>query len=1071
MGQSVPLRPIVAKVGKRMKHGVPWNVKGIPPEVRDSARKAARMSGMSVSEWLNSAILDRAAEDGIPVRDFEDDEDEGRTVAPAAEDRLGAIAAEFAKSIERIDRRLDQIANERPASQRDYRESPATVPAPQAYAPPAEPTPPVQPDLVADQWDSSLDQAIAEISSRQHALDAGAAPAPQRPAPPPARPRAPQSYPAGWRDYHPQRAQEPRYQEPRAPQQDLSGLDRQLQHITAQIDSLHRPSAIEQAINALRADLGEIGRSLKEALPKRAIDALEADMRMLAERIDQSRQCGVDPVTIATMERGLAEVRDALRALTPAESLAGFERAVRELALKIDQMGSGSLDIRTLQQLEQAITGLRGVASHVASNDSLTKLAEEVRGLSARIDRVAVNAAGAGADVMSGIEDRISALTDQLKTMSGRPTLPPRIEEILTRFADRAEQAPALSGGDQAAMRNLEDRIADLAAKLDASDARLGSLSAIERGFADLLVHLDEMRSEKRNVPDRDVADLKRDVARTHDTLESVHGALSAIVDRLAQIEAGTKAGVMAAAKAPVMPQNGGMAVAAATLAAPSVAQPVRAPAPVSPAVGPAAGKPQPAPTAPAPQVGKAAPASSHSASTHGAPTGMPAQGKPMPQAGAPRRPIEPTLPPDHPLEPGSGIPRPPVSAAERIAASEAALSPARTPTGMNAGSANFIAAARRAAQAAGPAVAAAQASAATAAPETEKKPESKLGERMKKLLVGASVFAIVVGGAHIAFNSFFSHDDASEAPPAVEEPAKTPVEPKAPTPERNDGRQSGLQAPVAPAPSAPAEVASDDTGSINDQTTASLSAMPPLDPLDERLTLSDKLPFPLRNAAANGDPAAAYEVAMRHLDGRGVPQNLQQAVLWLDRASNAGLAPAQFRLGSLYEKGQGVKKNLEAAQKLYLAAADKGNAKAMHNLAVLQAEGARGKPDYKAAAQWFRKAAERGVADSQYNLGVLYARGIGVEQNLSESFKWFTLAAAQGDKDSTAKRDEVAARLDHQSLITARLAVQNFVAVPQPDDAVNVKSPEGGWDKPTVPASRTPKKPRTIEPARSTAS
>ncbi|NWG25719.1 MAG: hypothetical protein HXY30_15105, partial [Pseudorhodoplanes sp.] len=554
MGQSVRLRPIVAKVGKRMKHGVPWNVKGIPPEVRESARKAARLSGMSVSEWLNSAILDRAAEDGIPVRNFEDDEDEDRTAAPASEpDRLAAIASEFARSIERIDRRLDQIAGERaerPMAQAEDREAPATVPAPQAYAPAAEPTPPVQPGLVADQWGSSLDLAIAEISSRQHALDAGTAPARDLAAPPPARPRAPQSYPAGWRDYHPQRAHEPRFrethQEPRAPQPDLSGLDRQLRHITAQIDSLNRPSAIEQAIRDLRADLSEIGRSLREALPKRAVDALEADMRMLADRIDQSRQCGVDPATIATMERGLAEVRDALRALTPAESLAGFERAVRELALKIDQMGSGSLDIRTLQQLEQAITGLRGVASHVASNDSLTKLAEEVRGLSARIDRVAVNAAGAGADVMSGIEDRISALTDQLKTMSGRPALPPRIEEILTRFADRADQAPVLSGGDQAAMRHLEDRIADLAAKLDASDARLGSLAAIERGFADLLVHLDEMRSEKRNVPDRDIAELKRDVARTHDTLESVHGALSAIVDRLAQIEAGARAGAVA---------------------------------------------------------------------------------------------------------------------------------------------------------------------------------------------------------------------------------------------------------------------------------------------------------------------------------------------------------------------------------------------------------------------------------------------------------------------------------------------------------------------------------------------
>ena len=115
------------------------------------------------------------------------------------------------------------------------------------------------------------------------------------------------------------------------------------------------------------------------------------------------------------------------------------------------------------------------------------------------------------------------------------------------------------------------------------------------------------------------------------------------------------------------------------------------------------------------------------------------------------------------------------------------------------------------------------------------------------------------------------------------------------------------------------------------------------------------------------------------------------------------------------------MKKDLTSGARPLLAAADKGNAKAMHNLAVLYAEGIDGKPDYQTAAQWFRKAADHGVTDSQYNLGILYARGIGVEQNLAESYKWFALAAKQGDDDAAKKRDEVAARLDPQSLAAAK--------------------------------------------------
>jgi localization factor PodJL len=265
--------------------------------------------------------------------------------------------------------------------------------------------------------------------------------------------------------------------------------------------------------------------------------------------------------------------------------------------------------------------------------------------------------------------------------------------------------------------------------------------------------------------------------------------------------------------------------------------------------------------------------------------------------------------------------------------------------------------------------------------------------------------------------------------------------------------------------PAAPPAPAGDTTGSAKPPLDITAVSTPPAPAAAHAPNLADKLPASiggpaLRTAGAAGNPAAEYEIGVRFAEGRGVPANTELAVQWLERAANQGLAPAQYRLGSLYEKGQGVKKDLEKARTLYLAAADKGNAKAVHNLAVLYAEGIDGKPDYRTAAQWFRKAAERGVADSQYNLGILYARGIGVDQNLAESYKWFSLAAAQGDQDSAKKRDDVTGRLDQQSLVAARLAVQTWVAEPAPDEAMTVKAPANGWDgapaaAPAKPAAR----------------
>jgi localization factor PodJL len=211
-----------------------------------------------------------------------------------------------------------------------------------------------------------------------------------------------------------------------------------------------------------------------------------------------------------------------------------------------------------------------------------------------------------------------------------------------------------------------------------------------------------------------------------------------------------------------------------------------------------------------------------------------------------------------------------------------------------------------------------------------------------------------------------------------------------------------------------------------------------------------------LRAAVLKGDPAAAYEIGVRFAEGKGVAANYDEAAKWLDRAAQAGVVPAIFRLGTFYEKGLSVKKDVDIARRYYMQAAERGNAKAMHNLAVLDADGGGKGANYNSASQWFRKAADRGIADSQYNLGILYARGIGVEQNLAESFKWFSLAAAQGDVDAGRKRDDIAKRLDAQSLAAAKLAIQTFTAEPQPDDAINVAAPAGGWDSAPAAAGNT---------------
>ncbi len=183
--------------------------------------------------------------------------------------------------------------------------------------------------------------------------------------------------------------------------------------------------------------------------------------------------------------------------------------------------------------------------------------------------------------------------------------------------------------------------------------------------------------------------------------------------------------------------------------------------------------------------------------------------------------------------------------------------------------------------------------------------------------------------------------------------------------------------------------------------------------------------PQPLIEAVNTKDMKAQFEMGRRLADNQNDPMLLANAFAWFNAAAAQGFAPAQYRVGNMYEKGLGVERNATEAKLWYQMAAEAGNASAMHNLAVLFASGADGTVDSASALRWFQKAADLGVGDSQFNLGVMKGKGQGVEQDLEESYKWLALLAKSGDTEAASKRDEVAQSMRPEQLKSAKSKVE----------------------------------------------
>jgi localization factor PodJL len=1014
-----------------MKFCRPWNVEGVRQRARETARTAARRSRVTVGEWLDSAIIERAAEEGIDLPGTHDNGNRPREDLVSINDRLTHLT----KQLDRIERTGGGVQNdERSREERDaithldQRIDHAITEGKFAVR-------------EIERRAMSIDQALSNLGrTRLHGAYLA----------PPSRLHIEPSAAGDSAKQHPTDIRcTPGESQQLHGDLDLSRLEQQLARIGRQIDTMARPCHAEAAAEALRADLADIKRIITATMPARALDAIENEMRSLIERLDADRDRGIDPGAFAGLERSLAEVRDQLCQRAPVKYLAGFDQAVQTLSRKIDVIAAGFPDPGALQRIDEAVAAVSRVVSQLASNDALANVAQDVRLIAEKLERMATTAAQSPSD-------------------QPNPTTSAQLENKITRLAQ----------------------------KVDASEARLTRLGSIERGLSELVQHLERIRA--RNA--QSVSPAQPAVSGSNDeAVEALRRRVDALIQKRAMQTESAPEGVQSTVEsdprqvAPPLVGSEQTTPVTPPLATSQREQPQQRNATQSAIRGraPDAG-PQ---TDATPKAGAPIGASPLSASPRPFTSRLTGLGpafadevrfvRPMPLA-ATRLPIDPTLPPDTPLEPGSGKQRfgavgagPIVAPSDEVGADDPDKTKSR---------AEFIAAARRAAQVA------ANGREDTRRPSEEApvSAEKTLTQRMKTLLFGGFLLATVLGlsrpGLYHLYQAQpgtgFNHGGSAQlitvtpsqlnsAPTKVDAIAvasrqtavaesSTPsvtlseISPRgsSSTEATNSQVQNDRQSGVADSTQGAFAVSqSDAAGGFTGATTPSLApdsahaaSLSPAPEGEGRSVINTA--SQLYAALSAGNPAAAYEMGSRFAEGRGAPVNFQQAALWFDRAAKAGSVPGLFRLAVLYERGQGVAKDLKEARRLYLAAADKGHTKAMHNLAVMYVQAIDGKPDFATAARWFEKAANRAVVDSQYNLGVLLSRGVGVDQSLPEAYKWFALAAARGDREAAKRRDDIAAVLDAQSLNAARLAVQAFVAETTPADAMSNPEPPGGWDQ-----------------------
>lgn len=149
------------------------------------------------------------------------------------------------------------------------------------------------------------------------------------------------------------------------------------------------------------------------------------------------------------------------------------------------------------------------------------------------------------------------------------------------------------------------------------------------------------------------------------------------------------------------------------------------------------------------------------------------------------------------------------------------------------------------------------------------------------------------------------------------------------------------------------------------------------------------------QQAAADGKPAALEHIVQIYLEGgHGVEKDYAAAMIWAQKAVDAGQTRGYLYLGQIWMNGWGVTADLDKALANFKQADAKGDLKAGRYVGLI----AQQRGDDATAAQWFRKSAEAGDITSQYYLGRAYETGRGVPLDYAAALTWYTKSASRGD-------------------------------------------------------------------------
>ena len=538
-----------------MKPGIPWSVKGIEPETREAAKDAARRSGMTLGEWLNSKILNSA--------------DEHESAPAARPQRATPARAETSIRLEDIAEQLSRIAR------REQNTAPASYGSENRYEDEENLT------KILNRVESNERQTVEAFTAVNERL-------------------------AVLSRQVLQTAKMPTISKPEEPAA-FKSLETAVRNIVEHIEISERRT--RDSLKTMQDRMAEMAQRATSSTSEQvlqsapAFTSLESRLNELAGRVERSENKS-DAGLSNILREELAQLADRIE--TVRKSAEVLASKAQTAAVQTSQAELREIEQRILKLLKEAQTAFSGQGGN--NSAEMQRLRAEVGLLNQRIDsartdtasqrdihalRVALEqlstrvAQGPDMRPLADMDKRLVDITQRLEQSQQSARNNPQLGDLERRMAEldhRLNDALQAQGDGQAQLA-LEQKISEVADRVGQTEHQLGHLETIERAINQLFDSVEQSRDWAKDVAE-DAANRMADRLmnapgaaplmlgsspelqaleeglqavresaigadkRNQETLQAVHDTLEQIVTKLAELETAAVGQQVAAAAA-----------------------------------------------------------------------------------------------------------------------------------------------------------------------------------------------------------------------------------------------------------------------------------------------------------------------------------------------------------------------------------------------------------------------------------------------------------------------------------------------------------------------------------------